>query len=126
MTDNIRRGMLRLLNARYSISSWLWVSVSTITAFILMLLIQAGTEKGLDQFLASLPFNGVLWSLLLVLAGLTTAVGMAAGWQSAVGVGAFASFCLWVFGAISFATVGAGTTVIILIAPLMIFFAYLF
>lgn len=115
-----------MLNARYSISSWLWVAVSTVTAFVMLLIIQSGTEQGVDEFLNALPFNGIVWTLLLVLAGLTTAVGMAANWQSAVGVGSFTSFCLWVFGSISFVTVGSGTTVVVLTAPLMVFFAYLF
>jgi hypothetical protein len=115
-----------MLNARYSISSWLWVAVSTVTAFVMLLIIQSGTEQGIDEFLAALPFNGIVWTLLLVLAGLTTAVGMAANWQSAVGVGSFISFCLWVFGSISFVAVGSGTTVVVLTAPLMVFFAYLF
>jgi hypothetical protein len=102
------------------------VLASTATAFIMLLVVESGTDKSLDEFMSVLPFDGTVWTFLLVLAGLTTAIGMAAGWQSAVGVGSMSSFMLWVFGAISFASTGNAGLVIVLIAPIMIFFAYLF
>lgn len=96
------------------------------TSFYILLIIQSGTEQGIDVFLESLPFNGTLWSSLLTFFGLVTAVGMAGNWRGAVGTGSLVSFCLWVFGAISFVTIGEGPTVVLLLAPFLLFFAYLF
>jgi hypothetical protein len=120
----LRQTLRRIINARYSVSSWLWIIVSTLSAIILfMMLLHGGPD--VEAFLAALPFNGFAWTAGLIVTGFTKIYGMATHNDKVVSWGALVAFCLWVFGAISFCIVGNAVTVVLLILPIMIFNAYL-
>ena len=116
-----------MLNAKYSVSSWLWVIISTITAVFLFVAINGGANANeIQTFLVAMPLDEAFWSFLLIVTGLFKMYGMARDSRTAVGIGSFVAFCLWVFGLIAFITVGNSATVVLLILPIMIFNAYLF
>lgn len=123
-----RQRLRKILNARYSVSAWLWILVSTATAIVMFILIASGegATPGLREFLSVLPVNGYFWSGGLIITGITKIYGMATGKERAVVYGSFFAFCLWVFGAIAFLLSGNAVSVILLILPFMIFNAFLF
>jgi hypothetical protein len=121
----VRQFIRRILNARYSVSSWLWIIVSTVSAAILLLMIIGGGPE-VQDLLAHLPLNGYFWAGGLVATGLIKMYGMATGHEVAVKWGSFVAFLLWVFGLLTFIFIGNAVTVILLILPIMIFNAYLF
>jgi len=122
-----RQFIRRIINARYSVSSWLWIIVSTISASMMLILIATGDNNPeMAEFLSKLPLNGYLWAGGLVVTGLFKMFGMAFHKDRAVSWGALIAFCLWVFGLLTFIFIGNAATVILLILPIMIFNAYLF
>lgn len=116
--------IVRLLNSRYSVGTFLWAIVSLILGLIVAQIAFAGTP---NAFVDALPFDGQLWSVLLTLSSLAAIVGMAKDTERRilVRVGSFASFCLWIFGTISFASSGV-VFIPIISAPLLIVFAYIY
>lgn len=121
----VRNFLRRIINARYSVSSWLWIIVSTFAAVIMLLQLMGGSPEAVE-FLSNLPLNGYLWTGGLILTGLFKMFGMAFHKDWAVSWGSFVAFCLWVFGMITFIILGNAVTVVLLIAPIMVFNAYLF
>lgn len=122
-----RQFIRRIINARYSVSSWLWIIVSTISALMMLVMIATGgNDPEIAEFLSELPLNGYLWAGGLVVTGLIKMFGMAFHRDKAVSWGALLAFCLWVFGLLTFIFIGNAATVILLIIPIMTFNAYLF
>ena len=117
-----RQFLRRIINARYSVSSWLWILVSTATAAILLIIIATDQSPEVVDFLSKLPLNGFLWAGGLLISGLVKIYGMAFSKDLIVARGAMLAFCLWVFGLLT----GNAVTVILLILPIMIFNAYMF
>lgn len=126
MRTFISRVILSVIDAEYSVSSWLWIIVSTITAAFLLFLIIQGTAPGLDVFLQALPFEGGIWSGLLLVTGLVKMYGMAWKNKTAIRYGSLVAVGLWAFGAVTFVLIGQAQTVFLLIAPIMVFNIYLF
>lgn len=119
--------LLRIIEAKYSVSSWLWTGVSTATGLIMASIIQEGVDPGLEKFLDALPFiDPMLWVSLIALSGIALMLGMFIDSDGLVGTSAFVSFACWVFGMITFALLGNVQTIVLLIAPFLIFFAYIF
>lgn len=119
--------LLRIIDAKYSVSSWLWTIVSFVTGLIMASIIREGTEPTLEKFLEALPLiDPLLWSSSIALAAVALMLGMFIDSDMLVGISAFISFALWVFGMIAFILLGNVQTVVILIIPFLIFFAYIF
>lgn len=121
----LRQFIRRIINARYSVSSWLWIIVSTFAAVIMFLQLNDNSPETVE-FLSNLPLNGYVWTGGLITTGLIKMYGMAFSKDFAVRCGSFIAFCLWVFGLITFCIVGNAVTVILLIIPILLFNAYLF
>jgi hypothetical protein len=125
--ERVKNFLRGIINARYSVSSWLWILVSTASAIILLLLISSQPhDPDTAEFLSKLPLNGYAWTVGLTITGFVKMFGMAFHKDKAVAYGAFFAFCLWVFGFLTFIFVGNTITVILLILPIMVFNAYLF
>lgn len=124
--NRIRNGILRVLNARYSVSSWLWVIVSTLAATFMFATIYTGNDAALAAFSEAMPIDERFWVFMLVVTGLFKMYGMARDSRTAVAIGSFVAFCLWVFGLITFVILGSTQAVVLLILPILIFNAYLF
>lgn len=119
--------VLRIIEAKYSISSWLWAFVSTATGLVFAAAIKDGTGEGLDDFLKVLPvIDPLLWASLIAVTGVVLMLGMLIDSDIMVGISAFTSFVLWVFGALAFVLLGSVATLVILIIPFLLFFAYIF
>jgi hypothetical protein len=114
----------KMLSTHYSIPTFVWVIVSLVLAGVVGAISFAETP---NAFIENLPFDGKIWAISLGVANLLTAVGMVRDTTRKwfIRTGSFASFCLWIFGTISFAQDG-GIFIPILSAPLMIVFAYVY
>mgnify|MGYP003296169473 CR=1 FL=1 len=106
-------------------SSWLWIIVSTLAAITMF--VQLGDHSpDVVEFLSTLPLNGYAWTGGLIITGFMKMFGMAFHKDRIVWLGSLIAFCLWVFGLLTFILLGNAVTVILLIAPILIFNAYLF
>jgi len=80
---------------------------------------------GLGTFGAALPFSGWLWAPLLFLSTNTTIVGLIFTKRVfLLKYGSFASFLLWIFGALAFIVSGQALTAALVASPWMLFYAY--
>lgn len=121
----VRKAILRFLNARVSLPSWMLALSSAGLAYIAIFLILVGT--GLGTFGAALLFDGLLWSGLLALGSTSAIVGMI--WKSRtfwLRWGAFLAFAMLVFGGIAFVLAGQTVTTIIVVVPWLLFYAYIY
>ena len=118
--------MLKVINARYSIPTWLWVFASLALAVIVGIYALIDPDR-VAPFLNPLPFDGWIWVPTLVIGSLLTMFGMARNMVKTIRVGAFFSFVMWIFGAISFGlTEGGFANVIIFAAPMLMVYAYIY
>jgi len=125
LAQGTRRVTLRVLNARYSISTWLWILVSLLAAIVMFLQLLAGGPS-VVAFLDSLPMDGYLFTVGLIVTGLLKLYGMARDQVRLVKYGAFGAFLFWVFGLVTFLDQGQLTTIILLIIPILLVNSYLF
>lgn len=115
--------LYRIVNAKYSLPTWLWVFASFFVGVIV--LIYSLTNPALIiEFTKTLPFHGLAWSPLVVIGSLLTMVGMGRANEWLVRKSSILNFCLWVFGAVSFYAAGGIGNVLIFGAPMLIFWAY--
>lgn len=121
----MRQRLLAIVNAKYTVPTWLWNISSTALAAVVLLWSLTNPSADLDAFTSSLILNGVLWSALLVFGGILAGIGMAANIPWFVRTGAMLNFCMWIFGTIAFAGAG-GVNVIIFSLPVLIYYAYLY
>lgn len=112
----------RMLNARYSLPTWILVVMSIMTG-ITIGVIAISDPPSATIFLEALPFDGLVWGPLLAASGVTAVVGMIKHKNKIVRIGAFASFCLWVFGTFAFATASI-LNVLFLPIPMLVFWSY--
>lgn len=114
----------KVMRAHYSLPTFVWVAVSLILAGIVAQIAYSNTA---NAFVAALPFDGKVWSTLLAISSLSAIIGMIKDTKRMwfVRTGAFVSFCLWIFGTISFVSSGA-VFIFLLSAPLLIVFAYVY
>lgn len=118
--------ILRLLNARVSLPSWMLALSSAALAWAAMFLLFF-TAAGLGPFGAALPVTGFLWTPLIFLATTATVVGLV--WVRRINFlryGAFGSFVLWIFGGVAFIASGQALTAGVVILPWLIFYAYIY
>jgi hypothetical protein len=121
--NKARRFMIRLVNAKYSVPSWLWALASTSVG--LLILFYAITNPVLiAEFVKPLPFEGFVWGSLLGGAGVVAMLGMGLDKARLVRIGSFLSFCMWIFGAVSFYAAGGIGNIIIFAGPMLIYWAY--
>jgi hypothetical protein len=121
--DRVRHRMIKIVNAKYSVPSWLWVMAS-IAVGIVIFLYGLSDPSLIREFTDPLPFNGLVWGGGVALSGVLAGVGMATDATWVVRLGAFVSFSLWIFGAISFYLSGGIANVIIFGGPMLVFWAY--
>lgn len=126
--ENYSRGknlVLRFLNARVSLPSWMLALSSMGIAYIAAALMLFG--PGLEEFGKGLPFEGYMWTPLLCIGTTATVIGLAFVKRVfLLKYGAFLSFLMWIFGGIAFATTGQMITAIIVALPWLIFYAYVY
>lgn len=120
----MRNKLLSIVNAKYSVPTWLWNLSSTAFATI-VLLYTIFSPDALDDFTSALVLNGTLWSAMLLIACILVGIGMARDRDGLVRLGAMVAFCLWIFGTIGFAGIG-GANIIIFSAPIMVYYAYIY
>lgn len=120
----MRELLIRLINAKYSLSTWLWVFASTAMA-VAVVLFSITDPPRIAEFASALPFKGTVWGSILIVGGLTTMIGMASDMKWFVRFGSMASCLMWFFGVISFAQ-GGVTSVIVFAGPLLILHAYIY
>ena len=124
MREWLSRKILRLINARYSLPTYLWAFVSTAFGAIILLFLYQG-DPVVKESLRVLPFDGWAWSSVLTLGGLCAIVGMARYRLQLVRWGAMASFIAWLFGCgVFYKSEGGVANIIIFGAPLLVFWAY--
>ena len=121
--SRVRRLMIRLVNAKYSVPSWLWAIAST-SVGALVLLYSITNPALVAAFVAPLPFHGWVWAPLLTFGGLCAMLGMAKDKSSLVRLGAFVSFLMWIFGALTFYASGGIGNIIIFAGPMLVYWAY--
>lgn len=117
--------VLRLLNARVSIPSWMLAISSAALGYIALFLLLFGS--GLGAFGEGLFLSGGIWVPLEIIASTATIIGLIVKRATFfLRWGAFFSFILWVFGCISFAITGNIITSVVVVAPWLIFYAYVY
>lgn len=123
----MRKLLLKVLNAEFSVSSWILASIWLVASVVLFVQITDPSTPGLTEFHNAMPvINEIFWAGAMVVSSITLMLGMAKHWTSFIRYGSMAGFVLWVFGATAFILLGQGTTIAILVAPLMLFLAYMF
>ena len=123
--ERARLRLIKIVNARYSVPTWLWVVASTVAGVIILvgsLTLPAATLAA-DPFLSALPINGIVWGGLLTASGFVNMYGMARLKLRVVKWTAFICFCLWVFGVIAFWLTGVAN-VALFAGPMLSFWAY--
>jgi len=98
------------------------MGIAYIALFLLLF-----TATGLGPFGAALPFSGYMWAPLITVSTSATIVGLI--WMKRVFLlryGAFVSFIMWILGGIAFATSGQVITAVIVAAPWLLFYAYVY
>jgi hypothetical protein len=109
-----------LINARYSVPTWLWASSSFISGLVVIF---SFAQPSIATFVDAVAF-GVTWGPMVGIFGLIAMYGMATKNETLVRIGAFASFCLWVAGAVALFITGAGVAVFYFVGQLVLFWAY--
>lgn len=123
----MRKTLLRIIEAKYSVSTWILNAISLFSSAILVLAaVQGG--KDVDEFAQALPLINVnAWAFLLALSALGVIIGLIIDDRMTIAVASFVQFVLWVFGFFGFLFVGdSGTTIILLIIPFIVFYTYMF
>lgn len=121
-SESLRLVLVRLINARFSLPTWLWAFASVAFGYIVFSY-ALSRDPRIADFASALPFGGVVWGSLLILAGLCSMFSMAFGSKHGQQAGSMGSFILWIFGAISFAQDGFAD-VVIFAGPMLVFWAY--
>lgn len=92
--------MSRLINARYSLPAWLWAIVSTLFGVFIFFYVLTDPAE-VRNFTGALPFEGYVWSPLVIIAGICAMYGMAKNKIHLIRRSSFTAFMLWLFGDIS-------------------------
>lgn len=120
-----RTNILRMLNARISPPSWMLALSSCALAWFAGFLIVFG--PGLEEFGEALPVDGYIWVPSLIVTTTATVIGMFIKKRTAfLKYGAFGSFCAWIFGGMGFVESGQTLTAVVVVAPWMLFYAYVY
>lgn len=123
ITNGMRNLLVRFINARFSLPTWLWAFASTAVGLIVFQY-SFVKDPAIASFSESLPFGGVLWGGAVAICGVSSMYGMARFSKWPLRFGSMGSFVLWVFGAISFARAGGLANVFIFAGPMLLFWAY--
>lgn len=120
-----KNAVLRFLNARVSLPSWMLALSSTALSLIAIGLILFGS--GLGTFGAALLFNGALWASLLAIGSTATVIGLIVkrAWLL-LRWGAFLSFLMWIFGGLAFILSGQAITTFVVVLPWLLFYMYVY
>lgn len=117
--------VLRFLNARVSLPSWMLALSSAALGYIALFLLLNGT--GLGTFGEGLLFSAIVWVILEIIGSTATIVGLMVRKATLfLRWGAFLSFLMWIFGGVSFAVTGQAITAAVVVAPWLIFYAYVY
>ena len=122
--DGIRDKLIAIVNAKYSVPTWLWVICSTAAALIILIgsLTLPAAVVATDPFLQALPLDGTIWGGMLGGAGLLNMYGMKKKKTKLVGYTSFICFLLWIFGGIALTASGAAN--LFFVVPMLTFWAY--
>lgn len=122
----MKNALLKIIDAEVSVPTWILLFISTGIAAVMAVYIVTRPEQLAAFNNALLIFDGVLWASLLTIACVMTGIFLSVRNHKWSSYCSFASFCLWVFGALSFWAIGSPATVVLLVLPLLVFHAYLF
>lgn len=117
--------LLKILDAKVSVSTWLWALLSWVTGAIVLLMVAVSSPEIAD-FQSALPFSGWAWGMALVVGASAVIYGLWKSKRKTVRVGAGISLAMWVFGLVSFILTGEAVSVVIIGLPYLVFFSYLF
>jgi hypothetical protein len=120
--ERFRLSLIRAVNARYSIPSWLWASSSAFVGLAVMAISFSGDVRG-QRFVDALIL-GRFWGPLVFICSILAMIGMKKVYFRLVRWTAFANFLLWVFGAIAFYLNGGIWNIVIFVGQMLIFWAY--
>ena len=125
--QRVRGLVLRILNSRFSVASWILNGIGLASGLLLLSILYGPVDNETLRFMAALPFlNAYVWTYALIATAITKLVGMAFGLDRVVHWGAFTAFVLWIFGLTAFIAIGNTATVVLIAAPLVLFNIYLF
>jgi hypothetical protein len=120
----VRHAILRLLNARVSLPSWMFALSACGISYIALYLLYF-TPGGLEEFGKALPIDSYVWTVVTVIATTMTVLGlMFTKAPVLLRWGSFASFLAWLMGGFAFATSGQAITAVIVALPWIIFYIY--
>ena len=122
----MKSALLKIIDAEVSVPTWILLFISTGIALVMLAYVVTQPTR-LEEFTNALPlFDGLLWTALLSISALLTGLFLALKRHKWASYSSFSSFCLWVFGALSFWAIEGQSTVILIVLPLLVFHAYLF
>lgn len=118
--------LMKILNAKISVSSWVLLASSLFLSIIMLdlALFDPATQHGLfaEQILVPFP----IFSGLLVLFNILLAAGMILWRRRMVQWSAMVSFMLWIFGSIALVQSHATVLLVAFAVPYLIFYAYIY
>jgi len=98
---------------------------SAALGYIALFLLLTGT--GLGTFGEGLFLSGAIWVPLEIIGATSVIIGLIARRATLfLRWGAFLSFILWVFGAMSFVISGQAITSFVVVGPWLVFYAYVY
>lgn len=113
-----------ILNARYTLPVWLWVFVSTATG-IFTLYFKISDPEEFDYLDGLFPFDGWVWATVMVVGGISALIGMGMHRVWPLRIGAMGSFFAWLYASFTFLDSPQPLTAVVLLsAPMSIFWAY--
>ena len=121
--DRVRDRLIRIVNAKYSVPSWLFVIASTFVG-VVILFYAISNPALIAPVVHYLPWDGLIWSSLMIFGGLLTMAGMARDYYPAVRWGSLLSACMWIFGNITVYLAGGIGNILIFAGPILIFWVY--
>ena len=120
--NRFRVFLLKLINARYSLPSWLWASSSAFIGLIALLL--SIFSPSVTAYFTDAVALGVLWPPFIFISSTLAMYGMATLKFRVVRYASFASFVLWIFGCTAFILTGGVISVMIFGGQILLFWAY--
>lgn len=122
---NIHKILLKIINARVSVPSFMWVLSSLVVACYIF---HVHAELALTPFGQKLILGPLYWSVTLVVSDLICLIGMIvlSNKIPLVRIGAIVSFMMWVFGNLSIYQVAGWNLIMAWTVPYIFQYAYMF
>lgn len=119
------RLLRRIIEADITVPTYLFI-LSSLALGIMALMGAFRPEVSNSPFATKLALDLLPWSLVLTIGNLLVLIGVMVRSRLSVQVGAMLTFCMWVFGSISFCLTGQIPTFLVVTLPYLLFFAYIY